>query len=295
MINRQIQEFGLPPLLGYILAVLLFVALSFFLFSRAVYPSYIYCFIAISFIFGLSEVRRNRFLMTCFSTRKYRMIRAAENAFIVLPFIIILCAKFHFIESLGLFIFALLLSMKQFGKGLGFTLPTPFSKHPFEFALGFRKSIFFIAFAYFLLVMAISVSNFNLGVFSLILLCFTSLMYYEKPEGEYFVWIFSDHPKEFLNKKLKMGLFHLAILCFPTILALVVFFPSHFHIVLGIFLLGGVYLIAFILAKYSAFPHPMHLPQAILFGICFLFPPFLIGVIPYFYKHSLRKVGQILA
>ncbi|MBK7030860.1 MAG: hypothetical protein IPH45_17355 [Bacteroidales bacterium] len=47
-----------------------------------------------------------------------------------------------------------------------FTIPTPFSKHPFEFAVGFRKTFLAWLFAYFLTIMAISVGNFNLGVFS---------------------------------------------------------------------------------------------------------------------------------
>jgi hypothetical protein len=59
-------------------------------------------------------------------------------------------------------------------------------------------------------------------------------------------------------------------------------------------LLGYVYLVTIILAKYSGYPNEMNLLQGILIGISLLFPPILIGIIPFFYLQSIKRLNDIL-
>ena len=49
-----------------------------------------------------------------------------------------------------------------FRTSLNFSMPTPFSKNPFEFTTGFRRTLLIFPLAYALTVIAINVDNLNL-------------------------------------------------------------------------------------------------------------------------------------
>ncbi len=189
---------------------------------------------------------------------------------------------------------AAILAFLQFKLATNFTLPTPFYRWPFEFATGFRKTFYLHLFAYFLMLMSVLVDNFNLGIFSLLLVLVVCLTYYSELEADYYVWINAQKPKGFLGHKIKTALIYSSILSLPIIVALCGFYPHYAHIILGFQLLGYSYLTAFILAKYSAFPHQMGLPQSIVLAICFTMPPLLLLVIPIFYRQSTNKLNRIL-
>jgi hypothetical protein len=294
LLNRHISEFGLVPWLGYLLSALLFVGLSFFIYYRTVYAPYLLLFGAFSALLNMGERSRNDFLKTIYPISEYRKIRLFENGIIALPFLIILLVKSDYWVALSMALGAIMLAFVQFGRSGNFTLPTPFWHWPFEFAVGFRRTFLFHLLAYFLAFMAIMVGNFNLGVFSLVLVFMVSLTYYSEMEATYYVWINAQSPKSFLWNKIKTGLIYSTLLSLPIVIAVSLFNQEYIPIILAFQLLGYAYLTTIVLAKYSAFPNNMGLPQSILLALSFTMPPLLLFAVWHFYRQSTRKLQPML-
>ncbi len=294
MLNRHIKAFGLPIAVGYILGIGAFIFIAYLLFIRVKYAAYLLISIALMLLSKTSKVNRNDFLKTCFPPSKYKKIRLLENLILSLPFILFLLYQSKIIEAIILLFGTLGFALININPQVNFTLPTPFSKKPFEFSVGFRKTIVFILFAYFLVFMAIKVDNFNLGAFSFVIIFGLSLIYHIEPEKEFFVWIFAASPKQFLLKKLLTAFKFSMLLSLPIIGLLITFFIDKWWIICIIPLVGYIYLATFILLKYVAFPKEINIPQVILFVISIAFPPFLLILIPYFYTKAIKNLQSIL-
>jgi hypothetical protein len=211
-----------------------------------------------------------------------------------LPFYVFLTYQQLFLPLVILLLLAVFMALFNFTSAIAFTIPSPFYKKPFEFTVGWRNTWFLFFFAYFLTVMSIVAQNFNLGAFSLMLVFLISLSFYTKPDDEYYVWIFNKSPNGFLWTKTKIALTYSTLLALPIIITLAVFYFNQLLTLLAILLLGFIYLIAIILAKYAAFPHEINVPQGILLGSTFLFPPMLLAIIPFFYLQARRRLNDIL-
>ncbi len=148
--------------------------------------------------------------------------------------------------------------------------------------------------AYLLTYISISVGNFNLGIFSLLLVFLVALSYYSKLEHEYFIWSFNLSPTDFLMEKIKTGLAYTTLSSIPILIALSIYFNSELETLLTFLLLGFAYLITIILAKYSVYPNEVSIPQGLLIAVSLMFPPILIGVIPFFYFESKKRLKTIL-
>ena len=193
-----------------------------------------------------------------------------------------------------LVVIAVLMALLNFNTKTNFTIPTPFGNRPFEFAVGFRKSYFMFPIAYFLTYQSIKSENFNLGVFSMILIALISLSYYTTPENEYFVWNFKSSAKRFLLMKVKTAFGHFSLLTLPIVALLSFYYAENIPVLLGFVLLCYLYLATMILAKYSAYPNEIGLVQGFLLAVSFLFIPILVGIIPFFYSQSIHKLNTIL-
>lgn len=294
MLNRHLKEFGLPPIFGYLLAIIIFVGVSVFLFYKTEYAAYIYPFFAVSSLSLLSETKRNDFLKACFIDKDYWSVRLGENLSLVLPFLFFLGYQQEWLIGLGLLLIAGLMARFQFNNQLNYTISTPFYKYPFEFTVGFRTSIGMFLLAYFLTVMSISAGNFNLGAFALLLIFLTSFSFYALPDSQFYVWIFSTTAKAFLLDKIKIALFYITLLALPILLSLGYYFPEKVKLLLAFQGLGYIYLFTIILAKYAAFPRAMNLPETIFIVASVFFPPFLLFSIPFFYRQSIKKLSPIL-
>ena len=294
MTNRKLIDFGLNPIIGYILLLIGFIGFSYYLFSKTEFAEYAFILIALSFVSKLSETKRNDFLKYCFRVTEYRKLRLIENFIIILPFITFLVFKELFLLVVILAILTSLMALLNFKSTFNYTIPTPFYKKPFEFTVGFRSTFYLFFFAYFLTFMAIYAGNFNLGIFALLVVFLVSLSFYSKPENEYYIWSFITTSKGFLFEKIKTGLVHSTVLSIPILTVLGIFFLSEITTLLIFQLLGYIYLVTIILAKYAAYPNAMNLPQGILIGISLIFPPILIGIIPFFYLQSTRRLNDIL-
>jgi len=294
ILNRQMNELGVHPILAYPLGVILFLLGSLFLFEKTELAVYIYPFIAISFLSPLGESNRNDFLKSCFSKNKYNRIRLLENTIIVLPFVLFLFFKGNFWIAITLLSGALILSILSFSQRLMSVIPTPFGKQPFEFLVGFRLGFLVIGFAYFLTFMGVYVGNFNLGVFGLLVVIMVASSFYAKSEIPYFVWIFSSQPKQFLFQKIKTALWYVTILTIPILVSLSAFFPKYIYLLIIFQLFGYLFLVTMLLGKYSVFPKEMNLPEAVIIAMCTVFPPLLIFPIIYFYKKSKNRLQEYL-
>jgi hypothetical protein len=294
MINRKMIDFGIPLLIGYILLPFVFILLSNYLFEKTEFANYVYGLIAISFVSKLSEPKRNDFLKSVFNKDKYRKLRAIENLIYCLPFTLFLIYKNQFAFSVILNLFVIIITLFNFSTNLNVTIPTPFSKNPFEFTVGFRKTFYVFPIAYFLTYISVSVGNFNLGIFSMLLIGITCFSYYSKIENEYFVWNYNLSSKEFLLKKTKTCLIYFSLLSLPIIITLAVCFFNEIDILIVFFLLCYAYLTTIIFAKYSSFPNEMNMSQGILIATSFMFPPILLISIPLFYSQSIKKLNAIL-
>lgn len=294
MLSRKLKDFGLNPWLAYLLILILFIGLSIYLFYKTEYAPYIYLLIGLSFVMRLSKQTRNEFLKNTFSKANYSRIKIIENLLIAIPFCIYLSIESYYLIAGFLFIASIGLGLVHFKKVYSYSLPTPFSRHPFEFPVGFRKSYPLYIIAYFLTVMAIIVGNFNLGLFALVLVPLVCLSFYSTPENEFFVWIYSSTPQQFLQSKIKVALLYTTLLSLPIVVALGFYYLQNIHLVLLILGLGLLYVIVVLLAKYVAFPNEINLPQSILIALAIFFPPLLLALLPFYYIKSKNNLKVYL-
>ncbi len=112
MLNRHISDFGLHPFWGYLLSFIIFIGLSLYLFHLTAFAPFIYIFIALGFVYRLSEKSRNDFISQCFNESGYYKIRIVENLICVLPFIILLLVHLQFLSVLLLAVLSTLLAFQ---------------------------------------------------------------------------------------------------------------------------------------------------------------------------------------
>lgn len=294
MLNRQLKEWGIEPILGFIVGVFAFIGLSIKLFEKTQYAEYIYIILPLSLAIKISDVNRTDFLKLCYPKIEFIKLRLIENLIFSIPIIIFLIYKEKYLISILLLISICLLTVVDIKNKTNFTLPTPFYKHPFEFVVGFRTNYLLYFFAYFLTFMSISVGNFNLGLFSLILVLLSCLNYYTNSENEFYVWIFSLTPKEFIKYKLKNIILYSTILSSPILISLSVFFYTKIDIILVFQCLGYLFIFTTMLAKYSVFPDKLTIKFGIIFALTLWLPPVLLLIIPYLYIQSTKKLKEIL-
>lgn len=84
------------------------------------------------------------------------------------------------------------------------------------------------------------------------------------------------------------------ILSFLALTAILIAFPSAWLTTLLVYMGGNVILSSMIVAKYSAFPHEMSIPQGIFYGLSLLFPPMLLITIWVFYSQSKKRLEPLL-
>ena len=294
MTNRKFKDAGFSPLLAYILLTALFIGLSIYLFYKTEFAQYIYLLLALTLIGKLSETRRTEFLKICFGDIQLKKIRITENLIYSIPFFAFLLYKQLFGYAGLLWILTTILALVNFRTTVNFTIWTPFSKKPFEFTTGFRNTFYIFIATYALTIIAVLVNNFNLGVFSMLLVFITILSYYSKPENEYFVWAHNQKPKVFLLSKIKTALLFSSSIVLPIVLILAIFIPQNIGIILFFLVVGLAFLISVIVSKYAAYPDEINITQGIFLALCIWFPPVLIILIPYFFKKSENSLSRLL-
>lgn len=292
--NRKMREAGLHPVLGYLLGFVAFILLSEYIFYKTEFAKYLVILVCLSFQFRLSEKNRTEFLLSTFGDKTKNEIRILENLLVCFPFVSVLLFKGLLFEAGILALCSIVFALVSFHSHFNLSIPTPFSKKPFEFSTGFRKTFFIFPMAYVLTLIAINVDNLNLGIFSFLLILLTTLGYYSTPEQEYYVWVHAETPRIFLKNKVLNASKNATFLTAPILMSLLIFYPTEFALILGIFFLGLLFLWTIILAKYSAYPGEMNLPEGMAIAFSLLFPPLLLAIIPFFYLKSITKLKFLL-
>lgn len=294
MTNRKIREAGLNPVLGYLFGITACILLTEYVFLKTAFAKYLVILICISFQFKLSEKNRTDFLLVTFGDKINTTIRIFENLIIAVPFIAILTYKSFILEAIALILCSIMFALFSFNANFTFKIPTPFSKKPFEFSTGFRKTFFIFPLAYTLTVVAVYVDNLNLGIFALSLIFLTTLSYYAKPEHEYYVWVYAATPKMFLKNKLLNASKNATLLTAPILITLLTFYTAELELIVVFYLIGLLFLWTIILAKYSAYPGEMNLPEGVVIALSLYFPLLLLAIIPFFYIKSINKLKFLL-
>ncbi len=294
MLNRQFTELRINPIVGIIFSIFAFVGISVIIYSKTEYANYIYLAISLILTQRLSEVNRTTFLKICFIKNDFIKLRLIENLTSSIPFFIFFIFKSQFIFAIILLILSSLLSFISLENKSNFTLPTPFKKTPFEFTMGFRKSILVLLFAYLLGIISIRVNNFNLGAFSVAVTLLIYISFYSIVENEFYVWVYSSKPKEFVLLKIKSIVLNSILLSIPLIILLALFFPSKILALCVILALGILINIILVLAKYSVYPQRLNIQLSLLIAMSFLLFPTLLITIPYLYKKTINNLKVIL-
>jgi hypothetical protein len=294
MLNRRFKDNGFDPLIAYFILIFGFVVLSIYLFSKTEFAKYIFILTAMTLIGKLSETRRAEFLESCFGNIKMKKIRVMENLILALPFLFFLLYKQLFISIILLVLLATILALVNFRTIIYFTLWTPFSNRPFEFTTGYRNTFYLYFLAYALAGIAVYVNNFNLGIFSMLLVFITALSYYTNPENEYYVWSYNVNAKQFLYGKIKTAILFSSALALPIAIVMAIFYPQNIGILAICFLIGLGFLVSIIVSKYSVYPNDMNIIHGILLALCIWFPPILIVLIPYLFKESETRLSSLL-
>lgn len=293
-LDRKLRNLGTIPLVVYLLLPLLFVLLSYYLFSKSSFAALLLVLSAFYAFLQLSDTERNYFLKNTYTKPVYQSIRMLENGIISLPFLIVLLLHKAYGYSFSLLILTLIMALYTSKKSIAFYLPTPFAKRPFEFILGFRKTFWAYPIIYGLCLIAILVKNFNLGLFSVLVLSWNCYSYYSKVEESFYVWNYKFDPKKFLFLKLKIALQNFLLLSMPLIVSLLYFFPEEYLLLLLLYLFCSLYMLTFVLGKYAAFPEELDVVQAITIALSLLFPPLLIFIMLHFYSQAKQKLNPIL-
>ncbi len=243
----------------------------------------------------LGTTKRTDFLKKCFPTNSFLKVRMLENSFFILPFSIFLIFKQCYLEAIVLQLLAIGIAFMNNFEKRSITIPTPFGKKPFEFVIGFRNTFWVFILAYSLTCISIVVNNYNLGVFSLLVVFATCMSYYSKPEPLYYVWIHALTPKVFLYKKLKTAISFSGVLTLPIIIILSICFPLiELQFTLLFTFLGFCFVALTILGKYHNYPSQIPLFQTLALLVSLLFPPLVFVFILVFYRKSIKNLNSIL-
>lgn len=294
MMNRHLSEFGVPPLLVYVVAPFIFFYSINELFLRTDYAALLLFFSGLSVVFKLGDKNKNDFLNITFSKIDYLKIRNIENGIVLFPFVLFLVYKQHFFLALLLLLFGFILAFIKIVPSYNVTIKTPFFKHPFEFCIGFRKTFVVFIVSYFLTFMAIDAENLNLGYFSILLVQLNCLNFYTKPENKFYVWIYSLNPTAFIKYKFKIIVLYSTLLCLPVVVGLCLFFPNEVFTIIGILFLSYFFILTGMLAKYAAYPEAISIREGVVLAFLVWFPPVLILILPYLYVQSIKKLNEIL-
>lgn len=294
LINRNFKDAGIAPLLVYLLMAFAFVSVSVLLFNKTKFGVIVYLLLAVTLVAKLSEIRRNDFLRFCFSAYEFRSLRIIENLIISLPFLFFLLYMQHYIFSVILILLTGTLALVDFRTTLNFTIPTPFSKRPFEFTIGFRNTFYIIIIAYLLVAISVIAHNFNLGIFSMLLIYAITLGYYGVLENNFYVWSYAMNARHFLFSKILTALLYSSYLVLPVSLVLGIAFSGEIGSILIVMLVGWFFNAFMIVSKYATYPGGPGIFQGVLIALCLSFPPVLIVLIPYLFRKSENRLGYLL-
>lgn len=293
-IYRSFKDFGTEPFIGYPLIIFAFCWISSSFFDKVVYANYIYVAVGFALTYAFVSSEHIKFIKQHFSRVNYYKIIVFNNLLKVTPFAMFLVYKMYFIESLSLYLLAFFVSFTNKKSKISIIIPTPFGRRPPDFVIGFRKTFWLFLLIYGLTFVTVYRDNFNLGIFSLVSVFFVCCSYYLKPDVEFYVWVHAMNSKEFLKHKILIAFQNSFILALPIFIVLSIFYLDQVHITLFFLCIGFLYMMMFLLMRYSFRNEGMEMFQGIIGVLCLLFPPIMLITIPYFYNKAINNLDLLL-
>jgi hypothetical protein len=291
---RMISDYKINPFLGLIVGSLLFIWISDILFRKIIYPQYVYTGLSFLLIHSLDDQARNDFLKSIFLKKKYIRARLIENLIAAAPFFLFLLFKEKYLPAFTLLVLSSLLSfLNKVGKP-AFVVPSPFSKRPFEFSIGFRRTFWLLIPVLAITAISIFYSNVNLGIFCLICLFLIIITYYSGQEPVFYVWIYAKSPRSFLKEKITTAMRYSFLSSLLIAVPLICFNPAQSFQVAVILIIGLLDVLLIVVAVYSNFPVKLNLLQNIQIAMAIFFPPLLLYVVPNLYAQAIRRLNPYL-
>lgn len=294
LLNRKLEELGIIPVLAYVFGTLILAGITELLFNKVHFAGWLMALFALSIQMNLGGKQRIDFLKLCFTPQIYPWIRIGEHLVVLFPFAVFMLWKQAFVEIVVAFVLSIVIAIYPLGITGSRTLPTPFSRYPFEFSVGFRRTFLLFPIVYLLAGIAIQVGNFNLGMFSLLVLALVMATYYNEAEEPFFVWNHAMQPKGFLWHKLKIAYRYFSLLALPIATVLCFVFKDQWETIILVQVAGYIYLTTFLLAKYANYPRNISIPQGIFIALGIGFPPLMLLIMPLFYTRALKHLSYYL-
>ncbi|MCB0761762.1 MAG: hypothetical protein KDC12_09595 [Flavobacteriales bacterium] len=294
MATRRMNSWGLPGAWGWLALPVLFIVLSTWLYVRTSFAPWImvaFCAWPLSI---LNHPARVQFLSQAFAKWTFIRIRLLENVGAALPFVVVLTVHSNWVSSAIAALLVPLFIWTPLRKPT-WVIPSPFSRFPWEFSSGYRRSWPLIVMFYLIIITGIQSGNFNWSAFGLVLLLLLPLRYYNEPEPLEYLMIYTCTPVQFLRKKIGVGAMYTLLLVAPACIMLALAFPEFILVQLAFLTVGLMYLATWISAKYSDYPYKLGVKSGMLIAYSFVFPPFLLGIIPFFFLKSVQKLKTYLS
>lgn len=292
--ERRLHLWGIAPIWAIPAMAIGFCLFSVWVLGKGTYAPYAYGLLALFTVGNAHAPDYNDFLREQLPSSTYRLLRVVENGLIAIPFVIILLLASQPLVAIVTALTAVALAWLPTHRIGNWVLPTPFYHLPFEAISGFRRLFWAWPLAVFLLVKAVQVGNYELGVAALAFVMLMQVAFHTQTEAEVLIWMHSRTPHTFLHHKLWHAAWVASILSLPFWAVLLVWQPFQWWLPLLATGIGMGFSILIILAKYAAYPAAIGLPQAILIGISGWFPPFFLVVGPFFYQKAVQRITSLL-
>lgn len=293
LLTRHFKATGLPIVVAPLLLLGVCYLAHYLLLQYPVFGSYALLLSNFQLLFLLTEKNRNDFLKNTFSKKNFYTIRLVENGFVILPTIVIFLFLGLWLYGAALIALALVFAFLVF-RAFGKSIPTPFTKKPFEFIIGFRRSYLLVLLLYLLAAIGFYVTNPNLVLFSIAGIALTAVFYYQLPEPVFYLWNSRETPAGFLLRKFRRGLLQCLLYVLPLLLTYAFIFSSEWFNALIV--LGGIlFLLPFaITLKYVAYPREINFPEVFALVLCFSFYPLILALLPFYYFKALKNLKNYL-
>ena len=293
LLKRRFVEAGFSALLFYPVILGLHVLLYHFVKAYPTWGAYSVSLINLQVLFTLSDFRRIDFLKTTFTKRDYYNIRLIENSIISSGSIIVLLISGHFVLAAVSIILCVGFLFTTTAFVWTRRIPTPFTKKPFEFIIGFRRTWLLLLILYSIAMLGAIFGNQNLALFGLFCICFCCMFYYDQPEPSMVLWNRSRTASQFLMYKIRRGLVQLSLLILPLMGGIVAFFPESYYKVLIVWFLG-LFLIPFVICvKYAVFPRKINITEGSILALCLAFYPLVLALIPYYFYKAVSNLNKL--
>jgi hypothetical protein len=290
--TRLSKERGLHPFLGLILSTIIFIGASLIIFNKIIYPEYTYIIITWLVFLRSNKNKTDLIKLTLKRKQKTTFIIIEAAIKLIPPLLFLLCSR-ELTSSILLITGGLMIVLIPKNNTRVY-LQTPFSKHPFEWILGFRKYFWVLLPLIAVLVLSKIYTNPNLGLSSLIILFGVIFSFYGYMESEYFVWNFNGSSNTFIIKKIKIAIKHSTLILAPLVMVLIVLHPELWLKALTLLVWAYAALIVVIMSKYAIFPNEMDLINGLIIFISIAIPPLMLFSLLYYYKKSKSNLNYYL-